>query len=282
MVSVDASTETIIIRGYNFDNGSLPAVSLGPDQLEIISYSATEIVAGLPTATGLTSLADLEGHFLLNVTTGLSAHQYDSTSLALGAAGPTGLQGPKGDGGDQGIPGPPGPPGQRGSQGPPGLKGETGDPGQVGATGPPGLSCWDLDFDHSCDLATEDRYGDGGCNALDCRGPQGIQGPPGHNGTNNSQLRTIPVSDDLFLNEVAGTILTCPSGSVPLAGGAINVQPYRRLDCSYLDRPTFQTSSQIWWWEVSCKCTGCDPDLVLNSPNPISYTAYVICAQVDP
>jgi len=51
-----------------------------------------------------------------------------------------------------------------------------GPPGPTGPQGPAGLSCWDLDGDRSCDLATEDVNGDQACTAADCVGPPG---PPG-------------------------------------------------------------------------------------------------------
>lgn len=78
--------------------------------------------------------------------------------------------------------------GEKGEPGERGLQGEKGDPG------PEGLSCWDLNSNRTCDKETEDKNGDGVCNALDCQGekgdkgdqgpagPQGPEGPPGKDG----------------------------------------------------------------------------------------------------
>ena len=50
----------------------------------------------------------------------------------------------------------------------------------------PCVSCWDLNGNVACDLATEDTDGSGRCDALDCRGPRGEPGPPGRDGTDGA------------------------------------------------------------------------------------------------
>jgi hypothetical protein len=41
-----------------------------------------------------------------------------------------------------------------------------------------GISCWDLNSNGACDLATEDANSDGICSALDCQGPPGEPAQP--------------------------------------------------------------------------------------------------------
>lgn len=69
--------------------------------------------------------------------------------------------------------------GQPGKDGAPGVPGKDGEPGKPGEPGKDGVSCWDLDGNGVCDLASEDKNGDGKCDALDCIGPQGKDGLPG-------------------------------------------------------------------------------------------------------
>jgi hypothetical protein len=51
-------------------------------------------------------------------------------------------------------------------------------------SGNDGISCWDLNGNSVCDLATEDANDDGACTILDCQGPPGESGqaPPGVDG----------------------------------------------------------------------------------------------------
>jgi len=60
-----------------------------------------------------------------------------------------------------------------GSEGP---QGEQGPAGADGADGVDGLSCWDLNGNHMCDVAVEDKDNSGICDALDCQGPAGQAG----------------------------------------------------------------------------------------------------------
>lgn len=61
----------------------------------------------------------------------------------------------------------------------PGPKGDKGDAGVDGAAG---LSCWDLNANSICDLASEDVNVDYLCDVLDCLGPAGMQGERGPEG----------------------------------------------------------------------------------------------------
>jgi len=98
------------------------------------------------------------------------SERYDSDSACseryIGVPGAMGHRGPRGHKGRMGPAGPEGPPGPDGT------------PGADGMDGADGLSCWDLNANQVCDL-TEDVNAPVGCDALDCKGPQGDQGPPG-------------------------------------------------------------------------------------------------------
>jgi hypothetical protein len=61
-----------------------------------------------------------------------------------------------------------------------GPRGEQGEAGPQGIPGTPGgRDCWDLNENGVKDLATEDANGDGRVDVLDCKGAQGVAGPPG-------------------------------------------------------------------------------------------------------
>ena len=128
-----------------------------------------------------------------------------------GTIGPAGGPGPQGDQGDQGDPGLQGPPGPQGATGTPGAigpqgpQGGSGPLGPAGADGAPGLNCWDLDGDGLPD-PTEDVNGDGLFNALDCRGPQGLEGP-------SPDLSLVQAK----LDELEGRIVELETASSPLA-----------------------------------------------------------------
>jgi len=47
---------------------------------------------------------------------------------------------------------------------------------------PAGQACWDLNNNHVCDVALEDKTGDGQCTVADCKGPKGDTGATGANG----------------------------------------------------------------------------------------------------
>ena len=79
----------------------------------------------------------------------------------MGEMGDPGAPGDKGDKGDMGDPGSMGTPGQAGSNGAPGQNGSA------------GVSCWDLNANLTCDVASEDKNADQACTAADCQGPAG-------------------------------------------------------------------------------------------------------------
>lgn len=66
--------------------------------------------------------------------------------------------------------------GEKGDQGEMGEMGAMGNPGAPGAAG---QSCWDLNGNRTCDLATEDQNDDNTCDVGDCIGPAGPAGAPG-------------------------------------------------------------------------------------------------------
>jgi len=67
----------ITINGRNFLNGNPPEVTLGGTPLTVISATDTVIIAELPAGV-------MEGDYVVTVTTGTSAHQFDKYDLTLG------------------------------------------------------------------------------------------------------------------------------------------------------------------------------------------------------
>jgi hypothetical protein len=182
-VYVDFVNRTISINGKHFTNGINPVVTLGNQNLNIITYSATEIITNLPTTI-------TDGDYLMTVSTGASIENHDSFNLTIGAVGPQGPQGPKGDKGDtglqgskgeQGLQGVAGPQGEQGLQGSKGDKGDTGETGQQGPQGfPSGIGVYDANGQYLCQYT-----GDNGSTALQCfidsiGGFAGIEYPTGH------------------------------------------------------------------------------------------------------
>ena len=51
--------------------------------------------------------------------------------------------------------------------------------GETGSQGQSGFSCWDLNLNKTCDLASEDKNADSRCNPFDCQGDIGITGETG-------------------------------------------------------------------------------------------------------
>lgn len=118
-VQVDFDNGYIKISGDNFDNGGVPKVTLGNDELTVLpDYTATTIAAEVSQVQ--------EGDYTLTVRTGPATSNFDEYDLTIGAVGP---QGPQGEQGPQGPPGEQGPPGLQGPIGPQGIQGEQGPPG---------------------------------------------------------------------------------------------------------------------------------------------------------
>lgn len=113
----------------------------------------------------------------------------------LAACGGDGEQGPPGEDGEPGPPGEAGPVGPPGVDGAPGMDGQDGQDGTDGMNGQPGApgddatSCWDLNDNQQCDV-TEDMNSDTVCDAQDCQGAPGAQGPAGTDGVVGSGFAT--------------------------------------------------------------------------------------------
>jgi hypothetical protein len=144
-VFVNFINENITINGDNFTNGDEPDITLGNQDINVISYSDNEIITELPQ-----NITD--GDYLMTVTTGSSNQNFGSYNLTIGAVGPEGPKGDKGDTGDtgpegsQGIQGPVGPQGIQGEQGPQGAQGPQGSQGEQGPPGPAGaIDVYDAD-----------------------------------------------------------------------------------------------------------------------------------------
>ncbi|MDP2691325.1 MAG: DUF4215 domain-containing protein [bacterium] len=72
--------------------------------------------------------------------------------------------------------------------------------GLPGYSGTDGVNCWDLNANGLCEIASEDKNGDGVCDALDCKG---LQGP---SGTYVSGV-TVDLSGSLVLTLSDGTVI---------------------------------------------------------------------------
>lgn len=96
-----------------------------------------------------------------------------SVAYAVAGQGPAGPVGPAGVQGPQGPTGPTGPQGPQGMTGTTGAQGPQGTMGSQGPAGTNGISCWDLNGNGQCDLASEDINLDGFCTVADCKGPSG-------------------------------------------------------------------------------------------------------------
>lgn len=108
------TTNQLTIAGNGFGTAA-PTVKLDAMALTLVSHSATQIVANLPTNIG-------SGSFLLSVTAGTNSTTFE---LSLGLVGPPGPQGPQGPKGPQGTQGAQGAQGSQGPQGPQGPAGAT-------------------------------------------------------------------------------------------------------------------------------------------------------------
>jgi len=124
-VDINYDTETISIKGENFDIGPNPTtVSLGEyGNLNITTNNSNLLIAEFPNG-GIPA-----GDYTLKVSSGPGPRKNDEESITVGAQGPQGDMGEVGDQGDQGP---------QGSQGPQGAQGAVGPQGPPGATGPPG------------------------------------------------------------------------------------------------------------------------------------------------
>jgi hypothetical protein len=166
----DRAAQTLIVTGLDFGEAT-PRVTLGVDDLEVISHDAGQAVAVLPERFPA-------GSYLLIVARGSGLPDYDvfhvtlpdlpdraererpprrepagEEKAATGAVGPVGPAGPRGIAGTAGAAGPAGP------MGPQGPAGEPGPPGPSGALELAGRRCpagsYLAGFDDSGGLACE-------------------------------------------------------------------------------------------------------------------------------
>ncbi len=138
----DRAAQTLIVTGLDFGEAP-PRLTLGVDDLEVISHDAGQAVAVLPDRFPA-------GSYLLIVARGSGLPEYDVFHVTLpdipdpnagerpqraepeerqaapGPVGPTGPQGPAGVAGASGVAGPMGPVGPRGPAGEPGPPGSSG------------------------------------------------------------------------------------------------------------------------------------------------------------
>ena len=136
------SPPTLTIKGAVLGSPGTTTVTLDElGNLTLKSVTSTQVVASLPT-----NPAVAPGSYLLTLTTGSKANQFDEFWLTLGAQGP---QGPQGSTGATGAVGPQGP------SGPQGL---------TGATGAAGPACTPGDF-ISCYTGPAGTLGVGRCKA---------------------------------------------------------------------------------------------------------------------
>jgi len=139
ITSAYADGSNLFIVGKDFGVSSPPKVRLGSFTLIPSSYTATTIVAPLPSSI-------TPGSYALWVQTSIRDDSGQWTFFAVtlgdsGSQGPKGDPGPQGPAGPQGAIGPAGPAGATGAAGaagPAGPAGAKGDPGPQGAIGPAG------------------------------------------------------------------------------------------------------------------------------------------------
>ena len=118
-------TNQLTIAGTNFGTNA-PKIVLDGSALQVVSHSATTVVASLLSGTN-------PGAYLLTLTN-TTNNLHTSFDVTLGTAGPQGSQGPQGPQGQQG------PQGLQGSQGPQGIQ------GPQGAQGPAGMAVGNYDY----------------------------------------------------------------------------------------------------------------------------------------
>ena len=183
-VLVDSATDTITIRGKDFDFGTRLRVRLGdPASGDDITTNCTsqfnltpqEIVCDLSLSGGLPA----PGDYRLKVSTGQPFRKKDEFEITIGAVGPEGPQGPQGEQGPVGPQGEQGPAGVAGAQGPVGPQGEQGPTGLAGSQGPTGPIG---DTGPAGPIGPQGDTGSAGA-----AGPQGEQGPTGDTGPQGVQ-----------------------------------------------------------------------------------------------
>ena len=136
------SPPTLTIKGAVLGSPGTTTVTLDQlGNLTLRSVTSTQVVASLPT-----NPAVAPGSYLLTLTTGSKANQFDEFWLTLGTQGPQGPQG------------------LTGASGAVGLQGPSGPQGLTGATGAAGPACTPGDF-ISCYTGPVGTLGVGICRA---------------------------------------------------------------------------------------------------------------------
>src|SRR5438132_13657252 len=171
-----ASPPTLTIKGAVLGSPGTTTVTLDQlGNLTLTSVTSTQVVANLPTNPAVPS-----GSYLLTLTSGSKASQFDEFWLTLGTQGPqgptgaTGSVGPQGPGGPQGATGATGAVGATGAQGPAGAIGATGAQGPIGPIGPQGPT-------GATGAGVQGPIGLTGASGPE--GPQGLTGPTGATGS---------------------------------------------------------------------------------------------------
>ena len=155
-----ASPPTLTIKGTSLGSAGTTTVTLDLlGNLTLRSVTSTQVVANLPT-----NPAVAPGSYLLTLSSGSKASQFDEFWLTLGTQGPQGLTGTTGATGAVGPQGPAGPQGLTGATGAVGPQGPAGPQGLTGATGAAGPACTPGDF-ISCYTGPVGTLGVGICKA---------------------------------------------------------------------------------------------------------------------
>jgi len=199
--------------------------------LDVVSYGGASYVARVPSTAktpgsgsywGAVALRGLQGSHGAAGAAGVAG-----PAGAAGAAGPAGAIGPQGPDGLIGLTGLTGPAGPTGPTGPAGMIGLTGLTGPMGQDGPAGPA-----------------------GATGPQGPAGLTGATGPQGPAGVLGRVVvSVTADLPAN--THTILNpqCPSGTVPLAGGAhvgTNFPGWGNADVAYVAESDLDNAGTGW------------------------------------
>jgi hypothetical protein len=165
---------------------------------------------------------------------------------AQGVAGPAGADGLPGAAGAQGVAGADGLPGAAGGQGLPGAAGAQGLQGLTGPTGPQGLQ--------------------------GLTGPTGAQGPAGPQGPAGLLGRVVQTAAaDLTSNSHAVLDPQCPSGTVPISGGAhvgTTFTGWGNATIAYISESDLDDTGTGW---ASTAVT------TSNLASPMHFVAHVVC-----
>jgi len=247
----------------------VPSTAKAPTLAAYWGPVALRGLAGAPGPQGVAGPAGAPG---LNGTNGLNG--IPGVNGIDGVVGPPGLNGAPGAPGLDGAIGPQGPAGQAGAQGPTGQAGATGATGAAGPQGPVGQTG-----------ATGATGPQGPAGATGAIGPQGATGATGAAGAPGATGATGPQGPAGVLGRVVVTLTTdlptnsftlldpqCPSGTVPLAGGAhvgSSFPGWGNATVAYVAESDLDNAGTGWASTV----------VTTASANPTThFVAHVICA----